>query len=684
MFTIDIDTGGTFTDGFFTKEGEIKTAKVLTTPHDLTVCMEDCIKDAARQFGISLGEMLLNTDVVRYSSTIGVNALITRQGSKVGLMVTKGFGQSLYAQDQRETEPLFGIISKEMIVELEEEIDNEGKVLKPLEAAQVLEKMQYLIDMGAGAIAVSLQNSHLNPSHEKQTKRLIKDQYPSFYLGSVRVFLASEVSDQPGDFERTNAVTINAYIHYSLVKYLYKAEDDLRASLYHHPLMVSHSHGGVARVAKTRAIDTISSGPAMGLIGAGELGKKYGLNNVLTVDMGGTSLDLGFIRNGVCPYSMTPEISGIPVSVPMINTYSIPLASGSIANLDGPSNIKIGPQSAGAKPGPACFDLGGMAPTVTDADVVLGLIDPDYFLGGKVKLNKARAISAIQTKIAGPLSISLEEASLLIKETAETQIQNEILNFLKFKGIDASNCPDISLIAYGGAGPTHCCGFVKGLSFGYTLTSFFSSVFSAFGLSGTDLVHSYTKSVRIPLFDDGHYLADFNQFNKSVKDCIQLAGRDIQSEGFSPEETYYYLDLIGADELSGLRVTVDQLYIESQADLQRICQAIRDAGNLNGAKIVLSNIVLNAVVKMPRFQLIKQQRSGEDPGHALKTTRDVLWSSEIGYQKTPIYERESLVAGNLVKGPAVVEAKDTNYVIPKDWSFLVDEYANAIIKESIS
>lgn len=442
MITIDIDTGGTFTDGFFTKEGEIKTAKVLTTPHDLTVCMADCIKDAARQFGISLKEMLLNADVVRYSSTIGVNTLITRQGSKVGLLVTKGFGESLYAQDQRESEQLLDIISKEMIVELEEEIDNEGKVLKPFNKAHVLEKMQYLIDMGAGAIAVSLRNSHLNPSHEKQAKRLIKEQYPSFYLGSVRVFLASEVSDQPGDFERTNAVTINGYIHDSLVKYLYKAEDDLRANLYHHPLMVSHSHGGVARVAKTRAIDTISSGPAMGLIGAGELGKMYGLSNVVTVDMGGTSLDLGLIRNGLYPYSMTPEISGIIVSVPMISTYSLPLASGSVANLDGSGNLKIGPQSAGARPGPACFDLGGMAPTVTDADVVLGFIDPDYFLGGKLKLNKERAISAIQTKIAEPLNINFEEAALLIKETAEVQVQNEILNFLKLQGIDDSDRPE--------------------------------------------------------------------------------------------------------------------------------------------------------------------------------------------------------------------------------------------------
>jgi N-methylhydantoinase A len=681
MITIDIDTGGTFTDGFFTKEGEIITAKVLTTPHDLTVCMADCIKDAAKQFGISLQEILLNADVVKYSSTIGINTLITRQGTKVGLVVTKGFGESLYAQEQGKPEQLLDIISNEMIVELEEEIDNEGNEVKPLNKVQVLEKIQYLIDMGAGAIAVSLRNSHLNPSHEKQAKRLIKEQYPSFYLGSVRVFLGSEVSDQPGDFERTNGVVVNGYIHDSLVKYLYKAEDDLRANLYQHPLMVSNSHGGVARVAKTRAIDTISSGPALGLIGAGELGKMYGLSNVVTVDMGGTSLDLGLIQNGVYPYSMTPEISEITVSVPMISTYSLPLASGSIANVDVSGKIKIGPQSAGASPGPACFDLGGMAPTVTDADVVLGFIDPDYFLGGKFKLNKERAVSAIQSKIAEPMKINFEEAALLIKETAEAQVQYEILNFLKLKSIDDSDRPNMALIAYGGAGPTHCCGFLKGLSFGLNLTSSFSSVFSAFGSSRTDLVHSYVKSVKIPLVDDGRYLDDFNQFNEVVKEGIRLAGRDVQSEGYSPEEANYYLDLTGTGDSMGVRVTVHQLYMESQDDLQRVCQAFRDMGSPNGQKIVIGTIVLNALIKMPRHELKKQKPSGKDPGHALKTNREILWSSEIGYKKTPIYDSALLIAGNVVEGPAVVEAKDTNYVIPINWSFLVDEYANVVIKE---
>ena len=395
MFTIDIDTGGTCTDGFFSRDGEFKTVKVLTTPHDLTVCLADCVKEGAKLFDVSVRDMLAATDVIRYSTTIGVNTLITKTGSKIGLIVSKGFKDSLYADDPKEAEPVFSLVPKEMIDEVHEDIDDRGNIITTLEKEDVLDSMQRLIDMGARAIAVSLRNSHVNPAHERKCKSLIKDQYPNYYLGSLRVFLASEISDQPGDFQRTNTIVVNGYIHDALVKYLYKAEDDLRNNFCAHPLMVAHSYGGVARVAKTRAIDTYSSGPALGVIGAGTLGEMYGFSNVITVDIGGTSLDLGLIRDGVHHYDMNPSITGFPVSVPMITTYSAPIASGSIARLDGSNNLKVGPKSAGARPGPVCFNLGGMEPTVTDADVVLGIIDPDYFLGGRI--NKDRLTMAIDT-----------------------------------------------------------------------------------------------------------------------------------------------------------------------------------------------------------------------------------------------------------------------------------------------
>jgi N-methylhydantoinase A/acetophenone carboxylase len=682
MFTIDIDTGGTFTDGFFTRDGEIKTVKVLTTPHDLTVCLINCIKEGAEQFGVSLKEALLNSDIIRYSSTTGVNTLITRTGSKIGLIVSKGYKESLYSNKPEEVEPVYSLISRDLILEVEEAIDHQGNVVKSLEGDEVLSKMQYLIDMGARAITVSLKNSHLNPTHERQVKQIIKEQYPNYYLGSVRVFLASEISDQPGDFYRTNAVVINGYVHDSLVKYLYKAEDDLRENLCPHPLMVAHSHGGVARVAKTRAIDTYASGPALGVIGAGNVAAMYGFRNVLTVDIGGTSLDLGFIRNGVYSYDLIPSIAGLPVTVPMITTYSAALAGGSIASLDTSRNLQVGPKSAGARPGPACFDLGGVEPTVTDADVALGFIDPNYFLGGRIRLNRGKAISAVKTRIADPLKMSVEEAASLIREETGIRTQKEILRFLKGQGIETKDLSDFAVVVYGGAGPTHFCDFAKGLSFGNSLASPYAAVFSAFGSSTTDLVHTYSRYVRIDLFNKGKYLTDYEELNKIIGSLLEIAKNDIWGEGFPPEKALFFLEMVGDKELFGLRIKTNKMSFHSEKDVKELCSLFAKEGGGEREKVSISTLVLNALVPMPHLKMKASKLSKEDPNKALKGHREVFWSHQKGYQKTPIYERALLLPGNVVMGPAIVEAKDTTYIIPANHFFKVDKYLNGRIEEA--
>jgi len=680
-FMVGIDTGGTFTDGFFARDGDFKTAKVLTTPHDLTVCLADCVREGAQQFGVSVTDMLTNTDVVRYSTTVSVNTIIQRKGAKIGLIVSKGFKDSLYSREAKEVEPIYSFVPRDMITEVEGETDDQGNMVKPLDKGEVLSKMQYLTDMGVRAIVVSLKNSHINPTHEKQIRGIIKEQYPNFFLGSVRVLLASEVSDQPGDFYRTNAVVINGYIHDSLVKYLYKSEDDLRANRYPRPLMIGHSHGGVARVAKTRAIDTYSSGPVFGMFGAEMVSRMYGFGNVVSVDMGGTSLDLGAVRDGVHNYSLTPVISDLPVNVPMIITHSVGLGGGSIVSLDSSRSLKIGPESAGASPGPACFDLGGLEPTVTDADVALGFINPNYFLGGKVKLNKQRAISSIKARIAEPLDISVEEAADLIREATDRKIQQELLRFLEAQGIEAGRLSDFALVVYGGAGPTHCCGFAKGLKFGQNLASPYSSVFSAFGFSTTDLLHPYSKYSRIILFDGVNYLTDYEKFNQIVRELVDNARRDIDGEGFSPENAVYYLDLIGDEDLAGVKVRIDKIYLDSESDVKNLCTQLKGSTKQGSGKVTISTVILNALVPMPHLELKPESLAGEDASNALKGEREVLWSTKFGYQKTRIYERELLVPGNVVVGPAIVQARDTTYVISADWSLRVDKYSHAVLKE---
>jgi N-methylhydantoinase A len=686
-FTIDVDTGGTHTHGFIAGDGVAKTVTTPTTPHDLTVCLADCVKQAAEAFGVSVKELMLNADVIRYSTTTATNAIIQKTGPKIGLIVTHGYEDSFYAPDGKVTKAVYELVQKNMIASLTEEIDDKGQIVNPLKKEEVIEKMQSLIDKGARTIVVSLRNASASDIHERKARQIIKEEYPSFYLGSVRVFLSGDVSDQPGDYYRTASTLIDAYVHDILVKYLYKAEDDLRHNAYMHPLMICNSRGGVARVAMTKAIDTYNSGPVAGMCAARDLGRLYGFDNVVTTDIGGTSQDVGLVRDGAYTYESLPRISDVIVNIPMIDVHSVGLAGGSIISLDGSGNIKVGPRSAGARPGPACFNLGGLEPAVTDANVVLGLIDPDYFLGGRMKLVRAKSEIAIQSHIAKKLNVSVPEAALMIRQATTAAMRQTIKKYLADKGADPAWLTGYVSIVFGGAGPTHCCDFNRGLDFARTIVSPFASPFSAFGSSMADLLHVYSKYNRIELYDGKEYLDDYDKLNSMVGEMFQRALRDIKSEGYSSDDARCFLELVMEDSAANtFRVTTDNLVFASQEDIKALCGAFLEvrakaiSGSYRGSIRVLTTL-LNATVAMPHWQFRAVEPGPPDPGKALRGEREVFWTPEEGYRKTPIYDRDLLEPGNLVKGPAVIEAKDTTYVIPADWVMNIDKYANAILEE---
>ncbi len=686
-FTIDVDTGGTHTHGFIAGDGVAKTVTTPTTPHDLTVCLADCVKQAAEAFGISVKELLLNADIIRYSTTTATNAIIQKTGSKIGLIISRGFEGSLYAPGGKVTEAVYELVQKDMITSLAEEIDDKGRIITPLKREEVIEKMQLLIDKGARTIVVSLRNASANDAHEKKARQVIKEEYPSYYLGSVRVFLSTDVSDQPGDYYRTTSTLIDAYVHDILVKYLYKAEDDLRENSYQHPLMICNSRGGAARVAMTKAVDTYNSGPVAGMNAARNLGKLYSYDNVVTTDIGGTSEDVGIIRDGIYTYESLPRIANVIANIPMIDVYSVGLAGGSIISLDSSGKIKVGPRSAGARPGPACFNLGGLEPAVTDANVVLGLIDPDYFLGGRMKLAREKSETAIQNHIAKKLNVSVPEAAYMIRQAATTAMRNAIKTYLVDKRVNADRLNRYVSIVYGGAGATHCCDFNKGLNFDKTIISPFASPFSAFGSSMADLLHVYSKYNKMELYDGKGYLDPFDNFNTMIAEMHHRALRDIKSEGYSVEDAHYYLELVMEDSTGQTyRVTTEKLELASEADIRALCSAFLEVrakatgGDYKGS-IRLLTTLLNAAVTMPHWQFQAVELGPQDPRKALRGEREVFWTPGEGYRKTPIYDRDLLEPGNLVKGPAVIEARDTTYVIPADWVLNIDKYSNAVLEE---
>ena len=670
-YTIDIDTGGTFTDGFFVGGTQVKTVKVPTTPHDLTICFMECIKAGAARFGMSVEDVLTNTDVIRFSTTIGTNTLIERNGTRIGLLVSPGQEKSLDVVSDEES-PL---VYDEMVRTLKGEVGDDGRVIEELDRDEVLKKGQELLDLGARCLVVSLRNSVYNAAHEWDVRAWLKEEYPRDYLGSVPVFLASDVTNLPGDRERTNTAVVNAYIHARLVKFLYKAGEDLRKRFYGRPLLIVHATGGVARVAKTKAINTYNSGPAAGLMGVTSLGKQYKISDLISGDMGGTSFDIGIVRRGQPNFTLKPEVEGLTLSTPMVAIKAIGAGGGSIASVKR-GELLVGPQSAGALPGPACFDLGGMNATVTDADVILGYIDPAYYLGGKMKLNRDKAVAVLESKIASSLNMPLLNAALAIRDKVDANMGMELKAAIDSAGHDYKPV----LVIYGGAGSAHCCGLASYAGIKKIIAPQFASVFSACSLSSMDVWHIYSRRLGTWLRQEGKAFANGKGIEEVIKAMHAEAGRDMRGEGFTDEQVSYLVEFFlsrGGDTPEG-RIVIKGVEWAGK---------VEDALRTQNAKLFASPDVyspamfLHASAAIPHYETIRYEPAGEDPSAALSGTRQICWSDGAGLVETPIYNRLMLEPGNVVKGPAVVEAPDTTYVVRENWKYTVDAYRNGVFEE---
>ena len=663
-YSIGIDTGGTFTDGFFVNGDQVKTVKVSTTPHDLTVCFLECIKAGAQQFGVAAGDLLMDTDVIRFSTTVGTNTLIERNGTRIGLLVSRGQESSLQVIGEDDESPL---VYPHMV---------RGLGQAGADRDEALRAAQELLDQGARCLVVSLEGSDRDSSQERQVRSWIKEEYPRDYLGSVPVFLASDISQLPGDQERTNTAVLNAYTHARLVRLLYKADEELRNRYYSHPLLVVHATGGVTRVAKTRAIHTYNSGPAAGLMGVSALGKHYGQKDLVSADMGGTSFDVGFIEDGQPSFSLRPEVEGLPLSVPMVSVKAIGAGGGSIASVRR-GELRVGPQSAGALPGPACFNLGGSNPTVTDADVVLGYIDPSYFLGGRMKLDRDKAFQAIESKVASPMGISVLDAAIAMRDTVDVSMGQEIKSLVSSMGEGF----DPTLVVYGGAGPTHCCGFAAQAGIRRIITSRYASVFSASSASSMDIRHIYSRRLGIAVKENGRVVPALAAA-AAIESMQAEALRDMRGEGFGEDKVSYALEFLVS---AGGGAAEGRVLVEGAGWKDSFAQALQkqEPKLASAPSIQATAVFLYASSPIPGYRMHRAEPGTADPKAALKGTRPVCWQKGGETLTTAIYDRARLAPGNVVAGPAIVEAPDTTYVVADGWTYTVDAYDNGILEAKV-
>lgn len=670
-YTIDIDTGGTFTDCFIHSEGECRSVKVTTTPHDLTVCFMEAIRAGAAAFDTGLNDLLYETDIVRFSNTIGTNTIIQRDGAKVGLLVTAGMEDMAPTSSGKDLAPL---VADDMVIGIAEETSTAGAIVKGPDADQVLAAAQILIDRGARCLVIALANSDCNPANERRARDIVKGEYPRDYLGSLAVFLASDIGPRPGTQERVNAVVLNGYIHGKLARLLYKAGEDLRRNHYLNKLFIGHNNGSVARVAKTRAINTYNSGPAAGLLGAQKIAALYGVRDIITTDMGGTSFDIGYIISGQPALVLEPDIEGFTCNIPMVRISAFGAGGGSIARVkDG--ELSVGPVSAGAVPGPACFNLGGQEATLTDANLVLGILDSGYFLGGTIQLDIARATAAIKERIAIPLGVSVQEAACLIRSRVERSMGQQV------EKVRGNFPPDVEplVIAYGGAGAAHACAIADHAGLRRILVTPFSAVSSAFSSSLMDAGHQYYRRIDRSFADTGVQDA----LLEALKSMQHEAQRDMRGEGFADSEIQSDMQLFVACMTDGREVILHMdeksLAVPGALAENALKNGILETCHVQDLRVAMVGLLASAPT--PHYQVPEQEITSQDVAHALKGTRSVFLSPQTGTQEIKVFARELLQHGHEVLGPALVESAQTTLLVPDGWAMSIDRFKNALLSK---
>jgi N-methylhydantoinase A len=660
VWTVDIDVGGTLTDGIFTNAQQIVCVKVDSTPHDLTVCLFDCLQQAADKLGFgSIVEFLENVELIRWSTTITSNVVAELHGPRIGLLVSKGHENDLYGSGPSVV--LNRLLSEKDVIGIDSSAGD----------TEIMNAARALLESGVRRICVSLKGSAHSHEREIAIKNTVDEQYPDHFLGSVPVLAGSDISKVADDQTRTYCALINAYTHGALASTLFKAEDELREN-HHYPgaFLVSHINGGVAGIGKTKAIDTIESGPILGIHGSGYLAKVYGLNDVVALDVGGTTAKVGVLRNGEPLYRKPSDFFGIPVGISLPYLRSIALGGGSVVKPVG-SGMQLGPESQGSYPGPACYGLGGDRATLTDAFVSAGLIDPNYFLGGTKPLDAELARQIIENEVAKPLNVSVDEACAMIIDKAFQMVADLIKDTARDLQQSFSKH---TLFAFGGNGGLFACGVAEKCGIENVQLFWLGPVFSAFGSSVSDISHVYERAVPDEHLNDSSITQLGRVFEQMRAESVQ----DLLGEGIREKDVSYTVELeVSGSGKQSVTVPIRETALASAKELQSgIAKVMGTDAGKNGFRLEL--IRLRARKTMPKPQMTEQPSSGAAPEQI--GTRKIAWGSGSG--EAQVLRWESLQPGNTIAGPAVLEGVNTTYFVPEGWTMMMDRFRNASLIRS--
>lgn len=691
-YTIGVDIGGTFTDVVvMSAAGDVVTAKAATTPEDFSAGVMDGLREAGHKMGIGVPELLSRTDLVKHGSTVATNALLTRRGVKVGLITTRGFEDTPFIMravgrvdglPQEEVQHVAAVTKPEPLVPPElvrtvrERIDADGHVVVPLNEDDARRAARDLVvGEQVEGLAISLLHSWRNPAHEHAIADLIERLYSA---SGVYLSVGSRLSRVAGEYARTNTAMADAFVGPIVQRYLTSLHAKLRASGFAGRLLVMQGNGGVTSYDQATPISTLHSGPAGGILASAHAGQELGHPKVISTDMGGTSFDVGLVSDGYWRYAEEPIIERLRIVQPIIDIQSIGAGGGTIARVD-PATLRllVGPQSAGASPGPVCYGTGGREPTVTDCDLVLGYIDPGYFLGGHRSLDLEAARAAVENRLARPLGIDTVAAAAGVCQI----INSKMSDLIRREVVRSGQLPeDFTLYAFGGAGPVHAAGYARDLGIRRIYVFPASPVFSAFGIALADIVRTRVATTYQPLPAPPEVLNDqFAALEASL-------GKDLAQEGLgeAPEfrryVTMHFRRQTTGEELAvpwarftAQRITdLADLFIDRYEDLYGAGVAYRDAG------IDISGIRVDAIAKVPKPPLQEVAPAGRGAGTARKGSRLAHFAGR--FTETPVYEYGLLGGDMRLEGPAIVEAPFTTVVLPPGSRAEVDRYLNLVIE----
>ena len=678
-YTLGVDIGGTFTDVVLAGQGleSVWTVKTPTTPEDPSLGFIAGVREVLGGAGVA------GSDLARifHGTTTATNAILQGTQSRVGVITTQGFKHVLEIgrHDVPRRKAIWSWVKPprpvppSLILEVPERVELNGNVLVALDEEACRQAVRHLANQGVEAIAVCFLYSFLNPAHERRVAEIIAEERPDLFVS-----LSSEVLPQFREFERTVATVLNALVMPHISRYVARLEAGLETQGIRAPLLIMKSNGGVVSASTTarQAVQTVLSGPVAGVTGALHVARSAGHDSFISIDVGGTSADICLVRGGVPEVTTEREIGGLPLQIPMLDITTVGAGGGSIARITPAGSLTVGPESAGARPGPACYGLGGTDPTVTDAHLVMGVL-PDDLLGGRMPLNRELAEQAIRQAVATPLSLDLLEAAAGIVAIANNNMAGAIRAVSIGRGYDPR---ELVLVAFGGAGPLHATALASSLGIGTVIVPPTPGVLSTYGLLCTDLQNDYVRTMVMlgPDFD----VPLLEQAFRSLED---EAGEWLDEEGIADSQRALSRSADLRYVHQGWEVTVPLSSGALTDDgMSELLTAFHEAHqrlytyNLPNTPVELVNLRVTARGEIPRQEMVARLL---EPVTAVPVSHGkVFFGPEVGLLDASFFHREALGPGASLAGPAVVLQTDTTTLLAPGASGVVDGYGNLVIR----